>query len=465
MSGIFLKHPKNTLVQIDTTPKVNLSTIIRVVSSIVPPNSTPLNYKRVDQGYSLSFVNDKDINHFYSPANLNKLKEYNLSPTLSPNSKNNREIYIPGITKFIYYLPKDKLIAEIKQKNNIDCLFISFFTSPGGTRYLVITADSRVSRDNIIKKTVTLFDTEYKPQPKLQTRSQEESTSLPYNGRVNRAPITPSHYSQARRDYRSPSSSWRDPPSPTYEFYRTPSAQSNKVALPSNSSWAVPRRTVLAPSHADTPRFTVLQPRARTSTLTVNKTSACALLSTVTAPRAVHQPSSPSTCVPRYPKPPPTIISTPEPQQYPVASPVVVQPHTPLQPVQQEPQPPMPAATTRPLEHQQPKINVPTPLEPTKPLQQEPLGPQSSIHILSTISEALSKGIEHPLVYMDILNILLTQHGYTNLTLPKHVLNMSRNVFFHKNPDRIRTTIPFEVLHKHPASSIPTFPITVHTST
>ena len=157
MSSLFLKYPKNTLVQIDTIPKVNISTVIRVVTSIVPPNSTPLNYKAVDDGYLLTFANEKSINLFFTPANIIKLKEFNLTPTLSPHSKNNREIYIPGVTKYIYYLPKDKIIAEIKQKNNIDCLIINLFTSTGGTRYLVITTDSRVSRDNVLKSSVKLL--------------------------------------------------------------------------------------------------------------------------------------------------------------------------------------------------------------------------------------------------------------------------------------------------------------------
>ena len=237
MSSLFLKYPKNTLVQIDTIPKVNISTVIRVVTSIVPPNSTPLNYKAVDDGYLLTFANEKSINLFFTPANLIKLKEFNLTPTLSPHSKNNREIYIPGVTKYIYYLPKDKIIAEIKQKNNIDCLIINLFTSTGGTRYLVITTDSRASRDNILKSSVKLFDTEFKPQPKLQTtQPQQQSPQRSYNAGGSRAPVQlPSQFSQLRRENRSQSSSWRNPPSPTYEFYRIDSAQANKVALPRNT--------------------------------------------------------------------------------------------------------------------------------------------------------------------------------------------------------------------------------------
>ena len=113
--------PKHEIiVQIDNISKIDLSTVTKVVTSIVPPKSTPLNYKAIEEGFVLSFINDKDINAFYNPDNLYKLKQYNLSPTLTPLSMINREVYVPGVTRHIYYLPKHEIIAEIKQKTNID---------------------------------------------------------------------------------------------------------------------------------------------------------------------------------------------------------------------------------------------------------------------------------------------------------------------------------------------------------
>ena len=366
MSSLFLKYPKNTLVQIDTIPKVNISTVIRVVTSIVPPNSTPLNYKAVDDGYLLTFANEKSINSFFTPANIIKLKEFNLTPTLSPHSKNNREIYIPGVTKYIYYLPKDKIIAEIKQKNNIDCLIINLFTSTGGTRYLVITTDSRASRDNILKSSVKLFDTEFKPQPKLQTKQpQQQSPLRSYNAGGSRAPVQlPSQFSQLRRENRSQSSSWRNPPSPTYEFYRIDSAQANKVALPRNSDWAGPRRTTVTPS-TDKTNLTVLKPRARPNTPSKIR------------PTTGAPPSTPSMCVPSYPEvaPPPAISVNPVLQQRQV-TPVIDHSLTPpIQPVRQEPRPDLPAATTR-NENQQQNTHMPSLHVPSKPPQQKQNHPQ-----------------------------------------------------------------------------------------
>ena len=109
----------------------------------------------------------------------------------------------------------------------------------------------------------------------------------------------------------------------------------------------------------------------------------------------------------------------------------------------------------------------------TKPVQQEPLlQPPTQLNIqgtsvvqtLSVVSEALTKGLERPEVYLDFMNILLTHHGYATLNLPKHALQISRNIYEFKHPDKMRTTIPFSVLHRSPISVSPTFPITVLSS-
>ena len=132
MSGLYLTYPKNTLIQIDTIRKVDISTLIKLVTEILPPHASPLNYKSIDNSFYLTFVHEKDVNLFFEPANAQKLKKYNLIPTNSPHSKCNREIYLPGVSKNIYYLPKDKIIAELKN-NNINPLYINLFTSLGGT--------------------------------------------------------------------------------------------------------------------------------------------------------------------------------------------------------------------------------------------------------------------------------------------------------------------------------------------
>ena len=77
------------------------------------------------------------------------------------------------------------------------------------------------------------------------------------------------------------------------------------------------------------------------------------------------------------------------------------------------------------------------------------------MNTLSIVSEALSRGIEHPDIYIDIFNICITQKGYASVSIPKTSLDISKNVFYYKNPGVNKTNIPFSALFITP----------VHTST
>ena len=448
MSGVYLKYPNNTLIAIENSTKINLPTIISLNKEVLP-HSAPLNYRSIEGGFYLSFVNDKEINEYFKPQNLYKLKKYNLTPTLSPYSKKNREVYVPGISRNIYYLPKDKIVSEIKKNHNLDVLFINLFVSRGDTRYLVITTDSRASRDNLIKSTVKLFGSEFKPQPKLETRHQNQQHSPPTH---NRGTVHPSNCN-----------SWRTgPPSPPSSFYTIESAQSQNIALPKTSDWAGSRKLV-TPQTINKSNLTVLTPRPRILNRTVSP-----------QPAQVHTPQPPSTG-----QQPPAkstasdLLSTPLPEP---AATIPVQPSSPAT-ASRPPTPatrtipPLPGTITRPTPAttvSPTTIRPPTPATrtrpghqqhtPSKPQQQDLLPQQptlntqgSLVHTLSVVSEALANGIEHPEVFQDFMNILLTQHGFATINLPKHALQMSRNIFIFKNPDKLRTSIPFSVLHRTPS--------------
>ena len=451
MSGIYLKHSINTLITI-TSPKVNLQTIIRLTKEILP-NSAPLNYRAIEGGFYLSFVQDKEINSFFLPQNLNKLKRLDLTPTLSLYSKLNREIYVPGITRDIYYLPKDKIITEIKKNHNLDILKVNLFLSRGDIRYLVITTDSRIARDNLIKTPIKLFGCEYKPQPKLQTRStQQQLSSL--SGRH--------HHNKSQ------ASSWRNPPS-----------TSNNIALPNSSDWGGPRRSP-ATTTANKTGLTVLRPRPRTNTLPVTRPTTAGAVSPVIA-------STPGSAAGSQQQQDQVAATnnylTPTPEQIP--SPASTTLPTPAK----RTRPPAPATTARPTPTARPTSTArPTPATRTKPVhqlntpqQKDPLlhtpnpdhqTPAKQIRddinvlkILSTISEALSSGIEHPEVYRDIFAICLTSYGYQNVTIPKYALEMSKNIFHFKNPEKPRVHIPFSALHNSDYPLTPTFQIPVLTTT
>ena len=71
----------------------------------------------------------------------------------------------------------------------------------------------------------------------------------------------------------------------------------------------------------------------------------------------------------------------------------------------------------------------------------------SVVTTLNTVSVELSKGMENAEIYIDILNILLTQHGFANVTIPKHALTMAKNIHYHKNPGVSKVSIPFAIVH------------------
>ena len=83
-----------------------------------------------------------------------------------------------------------------------------------------------------------------------------------------------------------------------------------------------------------------------------------------------------------------------------------------------------------------------------------------TINIVSIVSETLSNGVEHPEIYLDIFNMYLKQQGHENIIIPKTALDISKNVFHFKNPDKSKINIPFLTLYTPPLKQ--TFNIPVH---
>ena len=118
MSEIYLKHPRNNLVQIsESTSKVSINNIAGLVKDILPAHIRPLTYKSIDDGFYLTFAQDTNVNPFFTSENLNKLRQFNLAPQLDTSTKNIREVYLPEINSATYYKPKDEILKEFKLKN------------------------------------------------------------------------------------------------------------------------------------------------------------------------------------------------------------------------------------------------------------------------------------------------------------------------------------------------------------
>ena len=305
-------------------------------------------------------------------------------------------------------------MSGIKKNHNLEVLKVNSFLSRGDTRYLVITTDSRAARDVLIKTKVKLFGCEYNPQPKLQTPSrqqQQSSRSVPYRGTTTQA------------------NSWRNPPS-LYTWVDIPSAQSNNIALPSRSDWAGPKR---APPTSTVYKsgLTVLKPRPRINTIPATRPSTAGAPTTAAGSSEIvsgpqHQQQGQVTVTPvNRPITPPT----PATRTRPPTPTTRTRPSTAAPTTRPTPAPtarPTPATRSRPdRQRYTPQQYATPPVVPehqpknTKPVQQEPLlQPPTKLNIqgtsvvqtLSVVSEALTKGLEHPEVYLDFMNILHTQH-------------------------------------------------------
>ena len=78
MSGVYLKYPRNNLVQIsDSSSKVSIDNIAGLVKEILQPHIRPLTYKSTDDGFYMTFARDTNVNSLFTLENLNKPRPFN----------------------------------------------------------------------------------------------------------------------------------------------------------------------------------------------------------------------------------------------------------------------------------------------------------------------------------------------------------------------------------------------------
>ena len=451
MASIYFKYPKNNLVQINDIRRVKIDTVLEVIRQILPTSSTHiLQYKTVEDGFFFAFKNDTDVNPLFIQENLNKFKKLNLTLTLSSATKNNREVYLPGVSNTSYYLSNDQLLDEL-EKNDIKPLFINKFISTGGIRYIVVTAATTDSRNSIVKNSVKILDQELKPQPKLNTRfkQQQQQTPSQYSSRIRSGPT---HQGSIPKYCL-----WGGPVQRVHEVsYITPSAQGENRALPINSTWGGGRRAPLQPPQLKT-GLVPLQRRPRVHTPVTPKPAPAQQ-----KPQQIPVIQSPQALTKQQEKQQTTSEQQTAPHQQTTSQHQTI-PQKKFSSQQTSPQ----RRTTPPIKKQDSPSLVKYPQPSTHKQQQieQPqtvpaLSPQINtgkcvVETLSIVSEALSRGIEHPDIYLDIFNICISQKGYASVRIPKTALDISKNVFHYKNPGVNKINIPFSALFTTP----------VHTST
>ena len=177
-----------------------------ILAEVIP--RAPKSVKQTKLGYRIFYDDDADINFFFKIDKVEHLKTKLLTPQLSYNSQEQRELYIIDISEEIYKKTDSIILLELEQENSLTILILEKFTShKTNKRYLKLTLDSKNARDNMINKG-------------LIKAFNENLTVLP------------------KKSSKVTMASGTDPQQPQYGWQQKSSAQHQGLALSSDSNWA-----------------------------------------------------------------------------------------------------------------------------------------------------------------------------------------------------------------------------------
>ncbi|CAL4160951.1 unnamed protein product [Meganyctiphanes norvegica] len=107
---------------------------LRTILTEILPTISPINIDEKRLGFLLTYITDTDINHFFKPATISKLREKQMATRLSYASQLDREILILKTPNILYIKPNHQLTAEIQQRNNVSILHLEKFCSEKSKR-------------------------------------------------------------------------------------------------------------------------------------------------------------------------------------------------------------------------------------------------------------------------------------------------------------------------------------------
>ena len=137
--------------------------ILRNINSSTVPQKINPTY----QGFLITYANDSDVNFIFNTTNINLLKNKNLTAELAKETHKLRQFVITGVTEEIYSKSDTDIVQELDQNHNSKVLLLSRFDSLSyNKKYLFVTLDSKVARDQIIDKgNIDLFRSNLSVQP------------------------------------------------------------------------------------------------------------------------------------------------------------------------------------------------------------------------------------------------------------------------------------------------------------
>ncbi|CAL4129128.1 unnamed protein product [Meganyctiphanes norvegica] len=128
---------------------------LRTILTEILPTISPINIDEKRLGFLLTYITDTDINHFFKPATISKLREKQMTTRLSYASQLDREILILKTPNILYIKPNHQLTAEIKQRNNVSILHLEKFCSEKSKKnYIKITLNSKQEKVKVLNNGV-----------------------------------------------------------------------------------------------------------------------------------------------------------------------------------------------------------------------------------------------------------------------------------------------------------------------
>ena len=161
-----------------------------ILRNIDPSSTLPQKINPTNQGFIVTYTNDSDVNFIFNPTNISLLKNQKLTSELARETQNLRQVVISGLTDEIYSKPDTDIVQEIDQNNHSKVLLLSRFDSRRyNKKYLFVTLDSKVARDQIIDKgNIDLFQSNLSVHPlRPKQRSVNSFTHYPPQTYITRS--------------------------------------------------------------------------------------------------------------------------------------------------------------------------------------------------------------------------------------------------------------------------------------
>ena len=175
-----------------------------IVRQIIPHNVTIRREKLVlnGKGFIIDLAELKSANFIYGPSFIQELNAHNMTAELTFDTARTRSVFLTNVHNDIYCKEPCELIEEIKKASGKHIYKVHKFTGTGinsGCNYITVTADSRLSRDCIVREGyLNLFgkrvQTEFpKPKGRLPASMHAQTQSGNRHERTYQARPTNNH--------------------------------------------------------------------------------------------------------------------------------------------------------------------------------------------------------------------------------------------------------------------------------